>query len=166
MTEQVVTTSEHSVAEQRAVAIHDKIAALKVGNLESYLLMGDLVKEVKAVVNKFEEETRPEIDQAHKLHKALIARRDKWADKFSEAEALGKDKMKHFAETNEVPKIDGVSYSELWDGEVLDASIIPREYMTPDVKKLKEITKVLKEATMIPGWQTKQSKTIAVGSNA
>lgn len=162
--EQGITASEHSVAEQRAVAIYERISTLKIANDYDYLLMGELVKEVKAVVNKFEEETRPEIDQAHKLHKALIAKRDKWADKFAEAEALGKQKMKHFVETNEPPKIDGVSYAETWDGEVVNAELIPREYLIPDLKKLKELTKVLKEATVIPGWKVKSAKTISVRS--
>lgn len=159
-----ISTSEQSIAEQRAGAIYERIAAMKVPDVEAYLLMSDLVKEVKAVVNRFEEETRPEIDQAHKLHKALIARRDKWADKFAEAETLGKDKLKHFAESNDVPKIEGVSYSDVWDGEVVDASLIPREYLVPDTKKLRDLTKVLKEACSIPGWKVKNAKTISVRS--
>lgn len=162
--ENAVTAPDHSVAEQRAGAIYERIAALKVADIESYLLMGDLVKEVKAVVNRFEEETRPEIDQAHKLHKALIARRDKWADKFAEAEALGKDKMKHFLQEADAPKIDGIILGETWDGEVVDSALIPREYLVPDVKKLKDLTKVLKEATNIPGWKVKSVKTISVRS--
>jgi len=162
--ENAVKAPDHSVAEQRAGAIYDRIASLKVADVESYLLMGDLVKEVKAVVNKFEEETRPEIDQAHKLHKALIARRDKWADKFAEAEALGKNKLRHFLESHEGPKIDGIVLGETWDGDVVDPALIPREYLVPDVKKLKDLTKVLKEATNIPGWKAKSVKTISVRS--
>lgn len=160
-----VVANDQSVAEQRAGVIYERISELKVVDVDGYLLMGDLVKEVKSVVNKFEEETRPEIDQAHKLHKALIARRDKWADKFAEAEALGKSKLKHFAESNDdAPKIEGISIGETWDGDVVDAALIPREYLVPDIKKLKDLTKVLKEATVIPGWKAKSVKTISVRS--
>lgn len=162
--ENAVAAPDHSVAEQRAGAIYERIAALKVADVESYLLMGDLVKEVKVVVNKFEEETRPQIDQAHKLHKALIAQRDKWADKFAEAETLGKNKLRHFLESNEAPKIEGIILGETWDGEVVDPALIPREYLVPDVKKLKDLTKVLKEATNIPGWKAKSVKTISIRS--
>lgn len=165
MTDQdAMSAPNNTVAEQRAQAVYERIAALKVADAESYLLMGDLVKEVKAVVNKFEEETRPEIDQAHKLHKALIARRDKWADKFAEAEALGKDKMKHFLQVGDPPKIDGIILGETWDGEVVDASLIPYEYLMPDLKKLKDLTKVLKEAMAVPGWKVRNAKTISVRS--
>lgn len=161
----VAVTPNDAIAEKRAENIHEHISGLKVADVESYLLMGDLVKQVKKLVNVFEEETRPEIDQAHKLHKALIARRDKWADKFAEAEALGKDKLKHFAESNDdAPKIEGISIGETWDGDVVDAALIPREYLVPDVKKLKDLTKVLKEATVIPGWKAKSVRTISVRS--
>lgn len=158
------TTPNDAIAEKRAENIHQHISELKVVDVDSYLLMGDLVKQVKKLVNVFEDETRPEIDQAHKLHKALIARRDRWADKFAEAETLGKDKLKHFAEANEPPKIEGISFSDTWDGEVTDAALIPREYLVPDVKKLKDLTKVLKEAINIPGWKAKNGKTISVRS--
>lgn len=153
-----------AIAEKRAINIHEQIANTKVDTVDSYILMGDLVKQVKKLVNVFEEETRPEIDQAYKLHKALIARRDKWADRFAEAEALGKDKLKHFIEIEDAPKIEGITVAETWEGEVIDAALIPREYLIPDMKKLKDITKVLKEATVIPGWKAKSAKTISVRS--
>lgn len=159
-----LTPPEGAIAEQRANAIYERIAALKVDNPESYVLMADLVKEVKKVVNKFEDETRPAIDQANKLHKALIAQRDKWSDKFAEAESLGKEKLKHFYMSAEAPPVDGISFADVWDGDVTDAAQIPREFLIPDVKKLKDITKALKEATSIPGWKAKNGKTISVRS--
>lgn len=162
--EQAISAPDQAIAEQRANAIYERIATLKVESIDSYLLMGDLVKEVKKVVNKFEEETRPEIDQAYRLHKALIARRDKWADKFAEAEALGKEKLKHFAMLAAVPAIEGIAFAETWDGEVVDADAIPREYMIPDVTKLKALTKVLKQETSIPGWKVKSGRTVSVRS--
>lgn len=165
MTEEMVKVStDGAIAEKRAENIHENIARLNVDSIDSYLHMGGLLKRVKQLVDIFETETRPEIDQAYKLHKALIARRDKWADKFAEAEALGKDKLKRFLEVADPPKIEGIVVGETWDGEVIDAAQIPREYLTPDIKKLKDITKVLKEATVIPGWKAKSGKTISVRS--
>lgn len=165
MTEEMVKVStDDAIAEKRAENIHENIARLNVDSIDSYLHMGGLLQRVKQLVDIFEKETRPEIDQAHKLHKALIARRDKWADKFAEAEALGKDKLKRFLEVADPPKIEGIVVGETWDGEVTDAAQIPREYLIPDLKKLKDITKVLKEATVIPGWKAKSGKTISVRS--
>lgn len=157
-------TTEITIAEQRAVSLYDRVAGLKVEGVEDYLQLGDMVKEVKAIVNTFEDETRPEIDQAHKLHKALLARKKRWSDKFDEAESLGKEKLKHFADHNEVPKIEGIIFSETWDGDVIDEKLIPDEYKVVDYAKLKSVTKALKEATNIPGWKPKSVKTISVRS--
>jgi galactokinase len=155
---------QDALAENAAATIYDRIAQHKVTDIDSYLLMAELTKEVKKVVNKFEEETRPEIDQAHKLHKALIARKKKWADKFDGAEALAKEKIRHFLETfnGHVPKVDGISSTETWAGEVVDASLIPREYLTPDLDKLRNVTKALKGELSIPGWQVRNTKSISV----
>jgi hypothetical protein len=96
MTEKDLQAPETAIAEQRATAIYDRIAAIKVADLQAYALLGDLLKEVKHVVNKIEEETRPEIKKAYELHKNLVARTKRWADKFAEAEALGKAKLERF----------------------------------------------------------------------
>lgn len=156
--------AEIKLAEQRAVSIYDRIDELKVDSAETYLLMAELVKEVKKVTNKFEEETRPEIDQAHKLHKALLARKRKWAEKFEAAEHLGKEKLRHFEATTSVPPIEGISFSDSWDGEIVDESLLPREYLKPDLDKLRGVTKALKGETSISGWKPKSVKIVSVRS--
>jgi hypothetical protein len=167
MTEKDLQAPETAIAEQRATAIYDRIAAIKVADLQAYALLGDLLKEVKHVVNKIEEETRPEIKKAYELHKNLVARTKRWADKFAEAEALGKAKLERFYSEQvsanvDVPKIDGVVISETWSGEVTDASALPREYLVPDTARLLAITKALKEATDIAGWRTKKIRSVSI----
>jgi hypothetical protein len=167
MTESDVTAPEIAVAEQKAVAIYDRIAAVKISDVQTYVLVGDLLKEVKKVVNKFEEETAPEIKQAHTLHKNLIARTRRWSDKFAEAESLAKAKLEKFYSEQadahvDLPKLEGVGISETWMGEVTDPDSIPRQYLVPDTGKLLGLTKTLKEATDIPGWRIKKVRTISV----
>src|SRR5688572_30059411 len=156
-----------SIAERNATTWLDRIAQTKITDMDSCLLVGDMLKEVKRIVNLLEEETRPEIAQADKLHKALLARKKKWSDKFEEAEALAKGKISHFVQMHteaghEVPKIEGISISEGWTGFVVDESLIPREFLTPDLAKLKAITKALKNETSISGWSVKPVNTVAV----
>ena len=158
-----------TVAEQRAMAVYQRIADMKITDVASYTLLGELLKEVKKVVNKFEEETRPEIKQAYDLHKSLIARTKRWSDKFAEAETLGKAKLEHFyseqtAANVDLPKLEGISVSETWTGEVADANAIPRQYLVPDTATLLGITKTLKEATDIPGWRIKKVRSISIRS--
>lgn len=161
MTDELLVKAD-KIAEQSATGIYARISNHKITDEDSYVLMGELVKEVKKIVNKFEEETRPEIEQAYKLHKALIARKKKWSDKFEEAEKLGKDKLKHYESMNEVPQIEGIIFTETWDGDVVDEALIPAEYRIPDITKLKSLTKALKQEMRVPGWQVRPVKTVAV----
>jgi hypothetical protein len=167
MTKQDVHTPETAIAEQRAVAAYERIAAMKVSDVASYQLMGDLLKEVRNVFNKIEKETRPEIKTADKLHKSLLARTKRWGDKFAEAETLGKAKLEHFyseqvAANVDLPKLEGVIIGETWTGTVTDADALPRQYMVPDTAKLLAITKTLKEATDIAGWRARKVRTVTI----
>lgn len=49
------------------------------------------------------------------------------------------------------PKMAGVSMREDWDFEIIDASLLPREYLIADEKKIRGVVKALKEASNIPG---------------
>lgn len=51
----------------------------------------------------------------------------------------------------ETPKVAGISVKESWDYEIVDANLIPREYVMPDEKKIGAIVRALKSAANIPG---------------
>jgi hypothetical protein len=167
VTQSDIRAPETAIAEQRAVAIYERISTFKVTDVHSFILLGTLLKEVKHVKNTLEEETRPEIQQAHELHKNLIARTRRWSDRFTDAEALGKAKLEKFYSEQlsanvDLPKIDGISFTETWIGEVTDPDAIPREYLAPDTTRLLAVTKALKDACQIPGWKTKKVRTVSV----
>lgn len=51
-----------------------------------------------------------------------------------------------------VPKLQGGPvYRETWTFEVVNAAIIPREYLTPDMTKIGGVVRAMKGATNIPG---------------
>ena len=52
-----------------------------------------------------------------------------------------------------VPRVEGLSLVPSWDGEVMDASKLPREYLVPDVRKLLEATRAAGGDPKIPGWR-------------
>lgn len=60
------------------------------------------------------------------------------------------------AEATVVPKVVNFSVTKVWDGEIIDASKLPREYLVPDVAKLKAVTKACKGDPKIPGWRAFQ----------
>ena len=51
----------------------------------------------------------------------------------------------------EKPKIQGISFAEIWDFEILDEKLIPREYLIPDEQKIRQIVKATKGELNIPG---------------
>jgi len=59
------------------------------------------------------------------------------------------------------PELDGVSFSTVWQFEVVDEAALPRQYTTPDVKKIRRVVTALGEGTQIPGvrvWSEKVSR--------
>lgn len=71
--------------------------------------------------------------------------------------------MQKIQPPTELPKATGVTTVEEWSGEVINAAILPREYLIPDTEKLIAITKTLKNDTQIPGWKpTRTVKTRGV----
>jgi hypothetical protein len=49
------------------------------------------------------------------------------------------------------PKVQGVSFRTIWDFEIVNASLIPRQFLSPDLVKIGGVVRSLKEATQIPG---------------
>ena len=51
----------------------------------------------------------------------------------------------------EKPKTEGLTLRENWTFEIVDASQIPREYLVPDLVKIRKVVTALKDKTNIPG---------------
>lgn len=62
---------------------------------------------------------------------------------------------------SDTPKISGVSFRETWDFEITDASLIPRDYLIPDEKKIRAIVQQLKTDTNIPGIKAVNHATVS-----
>ncbi len=66
------------------------------------------------------------------------------------------------AEEFSPPKVEGCAIGEVWKGKVEDASKIPREYLMPDEKTLKALTKAKKSDPKIPGWKSWTEPTVTI----
>jgi len=51
----------------------------------------------------------------------------------------------------EIPKMAGISFTEVWHFEIVDVKQIPGDYMMPDERKIQGVVKALKDKTSIPG---------------
>lgn len=49
------------------------------------------------------------------------------------------------------PKVEGLVTREVWKFEIVDASLLPREYLMPDQKKIGKVVTALKGSAKIPG---------------
>jgi tetratricopeptide (TPR) repeat protein len=65
-----------------------------------------------------------------------------------------------------VPKVSGVSTQELWDFEITNESLIPRQYLTPDIKAIGKVVDGLKSKTNIPGVRVFSTTIIKAGRRA
>lgn len=66
------------------------------------------------------------------------------------------------AESRTPPEVAGVSMRTTWEGKVTDEKLIPREYLTPDLKALKAITKAKGRDPEIPGWKATPKSSPAI----
>jgi len=51
----------------------------------------------------------------------------------------------------EKPKVEGISFLEIWKFEITDESLLPREYLMPDEKKIGQVVRATKGTLSIPG---------------
>ena len=94
-------------------------------------------------------------EAARKEREALEMRAAKAADKGQYEKA---DELQLRAATVEAapvvmpaPAAKGIALTELWDFEIIDPAALPREYLMPDLQKIRAVVKALKGATAIGG---------------
>jgi hypothetical protein len=61
-----------------------------------------------------------------------------------------------------VAKLDGVSTRYTYDFEVTNPALLPREYLTPDLKAIKGVVSSLKDKTNIPGVKVIRRSSVTV----
>jgi len=163
MSNQDLSVPDTRLMETKGSHLLNKISEIRIKDVESYQLVGDLLLETKRIVNTIEQEFESSIKKAHEAHKTILDLRRKVIDQFVEAETLAKSKMANYVkQIDEAHKIDGISYITEWTGEVTMPGLIPREYLMPDEKKLKTVTRSLKGETNIPGWRVWMEKQVRV----
>lgn len=60
------------------------------------------------------------------------------------------------------PKIEGISSRKNWTFRIVNESLVPREYLVPDEKKIRGVVKALKEKAKIPGVEVFAEESVAV----
>lgn len=60
------------------------------------------------------------------------------------------------------PKVEGVSYRDVWEYEITDPALLPREYLMPDEKRIGSVVRAMRAETQIPGVRAYARRTTAV----
>lgn len=63
-----------------------------------------------------------------------------------------------------LPAADGVQYRSTWKFNIVDEKLIPREFLTPDLKLIEGHVRHKKQATAIPGVEAFEEQSVASGS--
>lgn len=110
-----------------------------------------------------------------KLDKQANVKRDKLTARAATARAAGKvekaDELEREARdvisptlAAATPHVRGISNRATYDFEIMDESKLPRLYLTPDYKKIRQTVQALGEGTVIEGVRVFEVKDIAAGS--
>jgi len=64
----------------------------------------------------------------------------------------------------ERPKLDRINLTERWSFRVVDAALIPREWLVPDLVKIGKVVRALQGETRIPGIEAFAETGVAAGA--
>jgi hypothetical protein len=93
MTDKALKIVASSILEQEAMSYPARAKQLTITSQADYLKAGEFVRTVDLLVKEVDASFGPQIDQAHKLHKSLIAERDRHLKPLSEAKAYARGLM-------------------------------------------------------------------------
>jgi hypothetical protein len=114
------------------------------------------------------------IEQEKKLQAEAEKKRQEALEKAEKARAEGKDAKaeKYEDKANNIiaptlaptiQKVSGVSTKMIWKFEVIDETLIPREYLTPDLVKIGKVVRATGNTLPIPGIRIFPEETISAG---
>jgi hypothetical protein len=117
------------------------------GQLAAYDREQERIAREKQLKEQAEHDKR---DAEEKRQLAELARKAGEKQLAKEIEAAPSEAPPVFV-PKETPKVPGLSYREDWKFEIVDATVLPREYLIPDESKIGKIVRALKATTYIPG---------------
>ena len=146
---------------EKAHAAHKEALAQKAKIFDPLEMAG---RTVKGVMESWDREQEA-IRQAEERRLREIARKEEEERRLREAieaEANGeKDISEAILEEpiyvppiiieKEVPKVSGIVFREIWDFEIVNEGLIPRQYLQPNLIAIGSVVRSLKSTTNIPG---------------
>jgi hypothetical protein len=116
-------------------------------------------------IRKQQEEERRRLEEEKKRIEEETLKRLAEAKEDSEMEnaiKVAEEKLAKIPEIDvvEKPHTVGLSMREVWKFEIIDESVIPREFLIPDLAKIGKVVQTLKSETRIPGIRVYSEKVL------
>ncbi len=119
--------------------------AVRRAELERKRLEEDLLRKAEEARRLEEEKKRLEGEEAARRAREELENRALEEAAAKEAQIISPPPVP------EKPKTDGLTLRENWTFEIIDESLIPREYLVPDLVRIRKVVQTLKDKTNIPG---------------
>ena len=182
---ELITTDKFSVPDE-IVDISSKVEgieilaeALIVDASSKFSAGASLLGEIKTNRTGVKEALKDQKTEAHKKHKQYCDLESKYTYPLNHAEDILKSKMGEWAEVQKIkeeearsdginlpsliPDTENISIRENWKCRIDDATKIPKEFLTVDIKKLNAHAKSTRGAVPVEGVEFFKSLTIVNG---
>lgn len=155
---------------KRAHDAHKALVAEKRTHEQPLLNAESLLKRALLAYNAEQDRIRREQETkareaAEKERRRIEDRAAKQAEKGNEQRAEALREKAALVSTpvieTHTPKVAGLSTREMWDFEIQDETLIPREYLVVSEQRIGAVVRAMKSATNIPGVRVFPRQTIA-----
>lgn len=162
-----------------------KADSIKIQDNPAYEMIGSVLVLAKGKAKEISNFYLEPKSFAHNIHKEICQMEKDDLDVLKTFETVAKTAMSNYLleqeekvkelenseevtdivkEDYEAPEVKGVSVSDVYSFEIEDESLIPREYLIPNEKMIKDMVKASNGSVEIPGVKVTKNKTISVRS--
>lgn len=128
----------------------------------------------RAMIAYSDEQDRLRVEQQRRDNEAADRERRRLQEIADRAAAKGQEnKSEAFADRaaqvvapvaqQAAPKVGGIAIPKVWQFEITDEALIPREYLIVDQVRIRKVVMALKRDTNIPGVRVYEAKRISAG---
>lgn len=160
-----------AIAQDSALALADHASALAIESQIDYEAAAALLRQLAQMADTIRASFGPHIKAAHESHRALLATQSEHLAPVLLADRTLRERMANYmafvrAEKHELRALAaqtgaelvldpsdsaGVSLVETWDIEITDESLIPREYLAPNLVQLRALARKSGGTARVPG---------------
>lgn len=148
------------------------IEDIEISNDNEYKNLCELLKKVKGKEKEIKEFFKEPKAKAYETHRNITRLEKEMLDKLSRFETLAKKRVGEYLLAKEevrtvdnpidIPKVKGISTSDVYKWRIVDEKQIPREYLIVNEKLINQMIKTTNGSFVIPGIEVYKEKQVSV----